>query len=282
MKKLRVIALADRREALLQGLLHLGCVQISEPDTSDPAWSALLSRGTSALAETRTEIADVNTALTAIKRYAQVKDGLFIQRRQVTEQEFLDPGGRERAGAVSRQIGEALQEISRLQGEESRLSARRAALTPWMSLDMPLELTGTAHTLFRLGVCPGSTDTGAVRTALGDTAAELYEVSADKRQRYYLLICHRAEEEKAQEALRPFNFSAVVFQGITGTAAENADALERQLAENRQAQEAAAAAIARDADSRDALRMYLDQLSAEAAKDISAERLLSDGTILFF
>lgn len=283
MKKLRVMALERRRDELLRGLLHLGCVEISEPEQlSDPAWSALLERGTSALVQTRTEIADVNSALAAIRQYAKVKDGLFIQRRAVSEREFLDIDGRAQAQTVSRRIGEALGEISRLQSEESRLNARRAALEPWRSLDLPLEQTGTAHTLFRLGVCPGSTDTGAVRAALGDSAAELYEVSGDKQQRYYLLICHRAEEEQVQELLRPFNFSAVVFQGVEGTAAENADVLDRQLAENRKAQEAAAAAIVEDAGARDALRLYLDQLNAEAAKDQSAERLMTDGTILFF
>ena len=283
MKKLRVMALERRRDELLRGLLHLGCVEISEPEQlSDPAWSALLERGTSALVQTRTEIADVNSALAAIRQYAKVKDGLFIQRRAVSEREFLDIDGRAQAQTVSRRIGEALGEISRLQSEESRLNARRAALEPWRSLDLPLEQTGTAHTLFRLGVCPGSTDTGAVRAALGDSAAELYEVSGDKQQRYYLLICHRAEEEQVQELLRPFNFSAVVFQGVEGTAAENADTLDRQLAENRKAQEAAAAAIVEDAGARDALRLYLDQLNAEAAKDQSAERLMTDGTILFF
>ena len=283
MKKLRVMALERRRDELLRGLLHLGCVEISEPEQlSDPAWSALLERGTSALVQTRTEIADVNSALAAIRQYAKVKDGLFIQRRAVSEREFLDIDGRAQAQTVSRRIGEALSEISRLQSEESRLNARRAALEPWRSLDLPLEQTGTAHTLFRLGVCPGSTDTGAVRAALGDSAAELYEVSGDKQQRYYLLICHRAEEEQVQELLRPFNFSAVVFQGVEGTAAENADTLDRPLAENRKAQEAAAAAIVEDAGARDALRLYLDQLNAEAAKDQSAERLMTDGTILFF
>ena len=283
MKKLRVMALERRREELLRGLLHLGCVEISEPEQlSDPAWSALLERGTSALVQTRTEIADVSSALAAIRQYAKVKDGLFIQRRAVSEREFLDIDGRAQAQTVSRRIGEALGEISRLQSEEGRLNARRAALEPWRSLDLPLEQTGTAHTLFRLGVCPGSTDTGAVRAALGDSAAELYEVSGDKQQRYYLLICHRAEEEQVQGLLRPFNFSAVVFQGVEGTAAENADALDRQLAENRKAQEAAAAAIVEDAGARDALRLYLDQLNTEAAKDQNAERLMTDGTILFF
>lgn len=79
MKKLRVMAMADHRDELLKGLLHLGCVEISEPDDklADPAWSALLKRGTSRLAETKSEITEVNTALDAIKRFAQPKDGLF-------------------------------------------------------------------------------------------------------------------------------------------------------------------------------------------------------------
>ena len=286
MKKLRVVAMAEQRDELLRGLLHLGCVEISEPDgkLADPAWSALLKRGTSDLAKVRTELADANTALDAIKRYGQTKDGLFVQRFSVSEQEFLDPDSRARAKELSAGIGGALQEISRLQGEENRLLAREAALRPWMSLDMPLELEGTAHALFRLGTCPGATDTGALRTdlAASDAAAEVYEINTDKQQKYYLLICHRADEEKVQEVLRPYNFSATVFQGVTGTAAENVDALEKLLAGNRAAQAEAASSITQKAGSRDELRMYVDRLNAEVSRDSGAERLLTDGTILFF
>ena len=41
MKKLHVIAMADRREELLKGLLHLGCVEISQP-SEELAVAALL------------------------------------------------------------------------------------------------------------------------------------------------------------------------------------------------------------------------------------------------
>ena len=286
MKKLRVIAMADHREELLKGLLKLGCVEISEPDDklADPAWTALLKRGTSALAETRTELADVNTALAAIKRYGQVKDGLFIQRKAVSEQEFLSTESAERAKAASQKVGGLLQELSGLQAEETRLLSRQAALRPWIPMDLPLEREGTAHTVFRMGVCPGATDTGAIRTELAaaDAAAGLYEINADKQQKYYLLILHRSEEEKVQEILRPFNFSATAFQNVTGTAAENVEELDRKLAENRRRQEAATAAIVQSAEDRDALRMYVDRLNAEASKETGAERLLTDGTIVFF
>lgn len=286
MKKLRVIAMAAHRDELLKGLQHLGCVEISEPDgkLADPAWAALLKRGTSHLTETRSEIADVNTALDAIKRYAQTKDGMFIQRHPISEREFLGAKTVEQAREASARIGGLLQDLSRLQGEENRLLSRRAALQPWVPLDMPLEQEGTAHTAFRLGVCPGSTDTGAIRTELAaaDAAAELYEVSADKQQKYYLVVYHRGAEEKVQEVLRLHSFSVTGFQNVTGTAAENVQKLDQQLAENRKGQETATAAIVQSAESRDALRLYADRLNAEAAKDTNAERLLTDGTILFF
>ena len=284
MKKLRVMAMAGQRETLLRELLHIGCVEVSEPDgkLADPAWSALLERGTSRLAETKTEISDVNTALAAIKKYGQLKDGLFIQRHPISEEEFLSAGTADKARAASQKIGGALQTLARLQAEESRLLSRRAALQPWLALDMPLEAEGTEHVLYRMGTCPGATDTGALRTELADTAAELYEISADKQQKYELLICHRADEEAAMEVLRPQGFSAVAFQGVTGTAAENLARLDQQLAENRKAQEDATAAIVETAGAREVLRVYADRLTAEAAKETSKERLLTDGTIVFF
>lgn len=284
MKKLRVMAMADSRDALLRELLRLGCVEISEPagKLSDPAWAALLRRDASTLAETKNEQGEAAAALDALKRYGGTKDGLFIQRRAVSEEEFLSGGTLEESRAVSRRINGYLQDISRLQGEESRLLSRRAGLEPWVPLDMPLELGGTEHTVFRLGVFPGAADPAAIRGGLAENLAELYEVSADKQQRCCLLVAHREEEEKALEVLRPHGFSVTAFQGVTGTAAQNVQALDASLAENRRQRQEAEAAIAALAPERDRLRLYADRLSAEAAEGVNAERLLTDGTIVFF
>jgi len=286
MKKLRVMAMADLREELLKGLLHLGCVQIDEPghELTEPSWARAFIKGTSNLVETRSELAEVNTALEAIKRYSEAKEGMFAQRPQVTEETLLSADTAERAKAAYRAVNLQLQNISRLQGEESRLLARKASLQPWLSLDMPLEQEGTENVAFRLGVCPSATDTGAVKNELAaaDVAAEFYEISADKQLKYCLLICLKADEEKAQEVLRAFSFSVTAFQNTAGTAAENVQQLDQQLEENRQAQEEAKAAIAAAAEQRDVLRMYADRLSSETTKDMGAERILTDGTVLFF
>ena len=284
MKKLRVIAMASQREDLLQGLLRLGCVEISEPEDklSDPAWSALLRRSDSALGQTRSEIAEANAALDALRRYCDLKDGLFIQRRSVTEREFLSVKTMEQAQSECERINALTYEIARLQSEAGRLEAKRAGLLPWKDLDLPLEQEETACTVLRLEVCPSGTDVEEVRAALADTAAEVLPVSTDKQQTCVLVIAHRAEEERVQEILRPWNFSVTSFPDFTGTAAENIARLDRELEENRAACERAAQAVRESGGSRDLLRLYADRLSAEAVKETGCGNLLTDGTILFF
>ena len=226
MKRLRVIAMASCREELLRQLQRLGCVEIREPESAGADWSGLLERERSRLAETRAALADVNAALSAVKKYADVREGMFPQRQAVTQTEFLSGTAADRARAASARVSELVQTASQLQAEEGRLLAKQASLVPWKGLDMPLELTGTVHTAFLPGVCPAAADLGALRQALGETACELLEISADKQQRYCLLVCHRAEEAQALDILRTRGFSAVSFQGLTGTPAENLRRLE--------------------------------------------------------
>ena len=119
MKKLRVMAMAGQKEELLRQLLRLGCVEISEPDSklADPAWAALLQRGTSHLVNKKSEIADVDTALAAIKKYAQLKDGLFIKRRPISEKDFLDTGTADQAKEAPQKIGDLPRSLTQLQGD---------------------------------------------------------------------------------------------------------------------------------------------------------------------
>ena len=128
MKKLHVIAMADRREELLKGLLHLGCVEISEPREvlADPQWASLFQRSGSSLAERKGQLTDVNTALDAIKQYAKLKDGMFIKRHPITEAEFLDAGAAEKAQAACDAVREQLGILTKAQSEAGRLESREA------------------------------------------------------------------------------------------------------------------------------------------------------------
>ena len=257
-------------------------MEIREPESAGADWSGLLEQERSRLAETRAALADVNAALSAVKKYADVREGMFPQRQAVTQTEFLSGTAADRARAASDRVSELVQTASQLQAEEGRLLAKQASLVPWKGLDMPLELTGTVHTAFLPGVCPAAADLGALRQALGETACELLEISADKQQRYCLLVCHRAEEAQALDILRTRGFSAVSFQGLTGTPAENLRRLEGELQENRGRQTETADALRKSGADWDTLRLYADRLRSDTALEEGNENLLTDGTILFF
>ena len=284
MKKLRVLTTADRREALLGGLLRLGCVEIGEPDkmTRDAQWAPLFKKAASSLVQARTELADAQTALDAVTRYADVKKGMFTPRAAVTRDALFSEETVSRAREVSQAVGERLREIAALQAEASRLTARRASLLPWTPLDVPLECEGTAHTVFRTGVCPSGTDTGAMRVDLSQTLSEVYEISTDKQQTYYFIVFHKADEVDVMEHLRFYNFSVTDLRAVHGTAAENVEEIGRLLAENEKAQQAAQEAIAALAEERHVLQLYVERLRAEESKEESCERLLTDGTVILF
>ena len=284
MKKLRVVALSSQREQLLRQLLRLGCVEVRQPEEllSDPHWAALLHREDSGLLTVRNRLAEVQTALDALGKSSGVKNGLFIRRRTVREEEFLGDSAVDEAGAATNRINGLLQTLSRLQNEESGLAARKAALLPWRALDLPLKDQGTAHVLFRLGVCPAAVDLGEVKNELAAAAdaAELLEISGDRQQHYLLLLCWRSQEDRAMEVLRHRGFSAVAFPAVAGTPAEELKRLDAALAETARKREKTLTELAAQGGHREELRLYADRLTAEAAQQESQERLLTDGTIL--
>lgn len=272
----------QNRETLLSGLMALGCVEISDPPQE--AFSSILQRGDARVAEQRTRLADANTALEAVKRYGKMKDGLFIQRKKVSREEF-NGGDRLAAGEdACHRVTEALAHLSRLRGDEDKTVSAILALQPWQDLDIPLSKTGTRCSRIKLGVCPAGTESGVIRTALeaSGAAAELYEVSRDRQQTYFLLITHWGEEEAAMETLRPFGFGAVTLSGYSGTPRQEMDALEAHRAKLQAERLAAEDLIREQVPFRDDLRLYADHLAAAVVQQQGAAQLLQGENILFF
>lgn len=286
MKKLYVIAMASYREALLDGLLRLGCVEISEPQDvlSEPQWSALFQRQSAAVAEKKGQLTDVNTALDAIEQYAGKKDGLFVRRPSVTEAEFWDEDAAKKTAAICGTVRAQLSRLTQARNNEERLSGELTALLPWRTLYLPLENTGTPHVIFQLGTCSGQTDVGTLRIQMEaeGLAADVLEICADKLQKYLLAIIHRSDFDKTQALLRDWGFNAVTFTDYTGTAEDNIRAREAELAENRRIQAAAEAMIAAAESERDSLWAYADRLRAEWVREDCSGRILTDGMVLFF
>ncbi len=285
MKRLRVIGLEEERDTLLQQLLHIGCVEISEPEgkTADPEWSALLHRDSSSLSTAKSEAAALTSALDALKKYAPVKSGLFIKRTELSEKEFFRPEVKQTALQTAAAINDSTREIARIFSAENKLNSALASLKPWAGLSLPLEQTGTACTELILGTVPASTDPAALRDAASEISSliEFYPVSQDSDQQYFLLVVWKDDADDVLSALRPLSFGVTRFKDMTGTAQQNIDRLQAELAALNASRTEQEAAIAAQAPQRKTLQVTLDRVNQEVSREAVAERFLTNGRIFF-
>ncbi len=283
MKKLSVIAMADRRAELLSGLLRLGCVEISEPDPKKlDEVDHKFERSDSKLAAVKADLNGVGLSLNALKRYAEIKDGLFVKRENMSEDEFIDNERFSDAMDVSVAINKTIDEIDRLQTEEGRIRSKIAALEPWADLDIPLEFHGTEHTKLYLLVCPPGTDIEEVSEEIGDFGAQIKVLGEDLLEKYCVLLCHKEDSSRVFEKLRPYGFGVSTFPGMSGTAKENLANLNVELKKNIVKQKTAMERIAVEKDVTPDIKVLSDRLRVESYVQEGLEKLLTDGTVLLF
>ena len=92
MQRLRLIALAQDRDALLDRLLHAGCVELSEPTSylADEDWARLLHRDAGHLPELKSQAGEFRQALEVLAKVAPYKGGMFTARGTIRESELPD------------------------------------------------------------------------------------------------------------------------------------------------------------------------------------------------
>ena len=145
-------------KTLLKGLLHLGCVEISQPEDvlSDPQWAALFRRETSELAQRksadygRQHGAGGHQSICQAEKWhvpqAAPRVGGGIPERLGTAE-----AAQTACDAVRGQLAALLQ----AQSEADRLDLSVLHRSqPWQDLDVPLETEGTAHTVCAPGGVP--------------------------------------------------------------------------------------------------------------------------------
>ena len=286
MKHIRLFGMAADRETLLRQLQHLGCVEISEPTDklADPDWAALTRVDDAGLAQAKADAALLNAALNTLKGIGKEKGGLLQARPEVTEGQLFDEGLRASAMEAAQAVNAQEKRISAIQNEQGKLRAQKAALTPWLELDIPLETTGTREVSATFGAVMSTVALDTVKQAL-EEAAELVEVipaGKDREFQYVLILCHRSAEETAFEVLKKFGFSRSSLRGWTGTARENTGRLEGELRRLEGELEAAKTAIAALAPHREDIKLCIDRMTQEIQREEYKGRLLQSQATIFF
>lgn len=285
MKRLRAIALEEQRDELLTRLLHVGCVEVTEPEDclTDPEWTALLAKDTGAQGAVKAQITAVQSALKALDKYAPVKGSLFTKRSDISEADFFDAARQEKAQAAAAAINDCVAEISQLYTEENRYRSARDGLVPWETMSEPLDLDSTEHVEITLGTLPGAASLETIRGELAESApeSELVAIHSSKELHYVVLLAWKETASAASSVLKPYGFSVVKFKGMEGSAAQNIAQLDEKLAEVNAKREEAIQQIKALGDQRSELKLAIDQLTQQEAKEAVKDRFLTDGTIVF-
>ena len=283
MKRIRLIALAEDRDALLSSLLHVGCVEISEPEIPQGEdGNPLLHRDAAGVAQAKAQLTALQHALEVLRKYAPRKKGMFAPRDTIREKELLDEKAMAAALSKAEAVNEHAKAVGQLNTREARLHTEQLALQPWRAYDLPLEEEGTKTTAILLGTVPNAVDFDAMAGAVMESAetAWLKLLSTDREQQYLEIIVHRSQEQLALETLRTYGFSFSQLKDLTGTVAENIHRLDeeiRQIGEQRRGEEEAIRTLGAAWDE---LEVCVDRVQQVLAKEDAKERLLTGGAII--
>ena len=279
MKHLRLLAFREDREELLGRLQRLGCVEVSEPEPveDDPDRIGLTRPESGALEAARDRRDLAGEALQILAHYAPEKKKLLAPRPEVREQELFDDDAYDMAAEAARTICDIQQKVGSLKSEAGKLQTQRAALAPWLELDVPLDAPSTREVTVLLGTFPAAADLIELKGTLGELCV-LTEASTDANFHYVFLMYHNGDREKVQAALLEAGFSRTTFRDLTGTAAENDRRLEHELAENQKETQRHEELVVGYSGQRSAIQLCSDRAEQELHREEAKGRLLDTGT----
>lgn len=283
MKGLRLLAMRSDREALLELLQGMGCVEIDEPDQDPQTWQGLLSQlgnqtlsrpDGQALSQAREDLQAAQRALAVLKRHGDKGRGLLAPRPRLTRQQLFD--GEEQGKQAVQQVLEADRQLAALEAQHSKLLTQRAALAPWLELSIPLDTVSTQEMVVQFGTVTAGVELEQVQRAVEGASelAQLTQASVDRDVRYCLLVCHTSAQEEVLQALRDFGWSRMNLSGWTGTAKENDQRIAQELEQNEQETAQAEQQLAQLTSLAEPIRQAADRASVRINREEGRSRLL--------
>lgn len=283
MKGLRLLAMRSDREALLELLQGMGCVEIDEPDQDPQTWQGLLSQLGSqtlsrpdgqALSQAREDLQAAQRALAVLKRHGDKGRGLLAPRPRLTRQQLFD--GEEQGKQAVQQVLEADRQLAALEAQHSKLLTQRAALAPWLELNIPLDTASTQEMVVQFGTVTAGVELEQVQRAVEGASelAQLTQANVDRDVRYCLLVYHTSAQEEVLQALRDFGWFRMNLSGWTGTAKENDQRIARELEQNEQESAQAEQQLAQLTSLAEPIRQAADRASVRINREEGHSRLL--------
>lgn len=293
MDHVRLIAMTEDREEILRRLQRLGCVEIDQavlaadqpqsgqapPEESDSLarLREQLSRpDTQRLNAAREEQSQADHALSVLKKYAPAKEKFLSPKPSLEEADLFDQAQADKARQGAEEVNNAFRRVNTIHSEQTKLLAQKAQLEPWKAMDLPLDAQSTPQVTVQMGTLPTGTDFDAAQGAAlaAGELSELTKISADRNAQYCLLVCHASQSEAVLSALKDLGWSRASLKEWSGTAADNLQRLDEELAALDRELAETEKKLSGMGDLRPALRRLYDRAEADVRREESRQRLL--------
>lgn len=269
MHKVSIMGLEQDKTEILEALMNIGVVDIS--DISDMAlfeeWSDLVysDHNDEEILELESDIEKVKSALEYLSLYDKRKKSLFEPKRAINLDNYRNiVENKEKLQLVVEKINKADEKLIALKNEENRLNNLVSTLTPWKSMDLPVDYTSTVTTDIILGVMPSSVDTNEMIDEISQEIKECFIqiINTDKDQTYLQVIFHKSKREEVLKFLNRKGFNKITFD-LKGTIKENINITFAKTKEIEAEGEVLEKEIAGYVNERDDLEVLYDYLNIQ-------------------
>ncbi|WP_251390068.1 V-type ATP synthase subunit I [Mediterraneibacter agrestimuris] len=238
MQRISICALKKNRKAILEKLQALGVMEINHIiDDGDEDFQKMDT--TNARMSFDKAAASADKAVELLQVYAPVKQSMLAS---LAGKELVDE---DRYRQVIDRKEELQRVVSRIQTLDKEKAEQKAeilkltnsieSLTPWLTLGVPMNYKGTAHTDMLLGVMPAGVSLEEVYSVLAERVpdtggVDAHIISADQDSTYVAVFCMRREVAQVEEALRGRGFAkpSQIWDKVPSQAVDN---MRREIAE---------------------------------------------------
>ena len=237
MQRMSICALKKDRKAILEKIQSMGVMEINHVLDEDEDFRRMDTANARSSFEKAANSAD--RALEILNEYAPVKTSMLssLEGKKLVDAKVHEEVIRKREELlkVVSQIQALDKEKAENKAEILKLENRIESLVPWLSLDIPMNATGTKKTSVILGSIPGLADISGIYEILADAAPEVeaadaYVISSGQDMTCIAVICLKQEEQSIEEALRSRGFSRIA-QNSAKTPAGETEELKQEIKE---------------------------------------------------
>ena len=233
MKRILLAAPLQDKERLLETLQRLGCVQVTGFDLPAEALSGLIrpqdAKRSAGLSDHH--LTRLRSTISKIARYDTRKPSMFSPKPPARlEQLMVSPQSEAEHEALVQEAEALERRLAELRGQEARITAGLEALTPWLKLDLPLEMLRDTPALKQyIGTLPAAALL-PLQEAWAGKAACIEDLGAVGDLVHFWAAVHISGAPAFTEALTQAGYTEATFAPAAGTFQAQHDALQKDLA----------------------------------------------------